>query len=427
MKKKIIFQKCNFNNIYFLFYLIISFINHLIEHYFFSPKENSNKNNSKFNIYLPAKILHNLYIAVLSDFLAIIPHLIRKKLVKKKEEIITPVENEDNKETEDLKLIYTDKSISVGNKKKKKVLLNCIVVGILDFLEKFALILYYLLFIDEQSDIYIFSCIVPFEIICQFMCSFIILNIHFYKLQYFSLFLNLGIFIIILIIDITNCFKNQASKIWRLYFFYLFNITFYSVEYSLGKRIFLYGYISIYKLIIIKGFIVLILSVLFSLIILLVNKDIFVGMGIFFKDKKYILLMIAKIFSTFFSNLFTWLVIDRFSPNYFPLSLLIYEFSSFIVDIIFKKNFFNNCNGDFYVRMFLYLISAIGVIIHNEIVVINICNLGSDTKYFLDLEVKSEELFANTDNPEIMKRYDSLVSEEISESEQSNEKEEIIN
>ena len=65
--------------------------------------------------------------------------------------------------------------------------------------------------------------------------------------------------------------------------------------------------------------------------------------------------------------------------------------------------------------------------IHKEIVVINICNLGSDTKYFLDLEVKSEELFANTDNPEIMKRYDSLVSEEISESEQSNEKEEIIN
>ena len=425
MAKKIIFQKCNFNNIYFLFYFIISFINHLIERNLFSLKEESNKNNSKFNKYLPAKMLNNIYIANISDFLAIIPHLIRKKLLKKKQEKITPVEIEDNKESEDLKLIYNDKNILITNKKKKKILLYCIVVGILDFLEKFSLILYYILFVDEESDIYAFSCIVPFEIICQYICSFIILKIHFYKLQYFSLFLNLGIFIIILIIDIYNCFKNVDSKIWRMYFFYLFNIIFYSIEYSLGKKIFLYGFISIYLLIIIKGFVVLILSFLFSMIILLVDKDIFVSIGFFFREKKYIGLLIAKIFSDFFYCLFTWLIIDRFSPNYFPLSLLMYELCSFLVDIIYKKeNNFNNL--DFYIRIFLYLVSAIGVIIHNEIVVINICNLGSDTKYFLDLEVKSEELFANTDNPEIIKRYDSLAEEEKSD-EQSNENEEILN
>ena len=60
--------------------------------------------------------------------------------------------------------------------------------------------------------------------------------------------------------------------------------------------------------------------------------------------------------------------------------------------------------------------------IHNEIVVINICNLGSDTEYFLDLEVKNEELFANTDNPEIIKRFDSLV--EMPDDEQYNENDE---
>ena len=120
MAKKIIFQKCNFNNIYFLFYFIISFINHLIERHLFSLKEESNKNNSKFNKYLPAKMLNNIYIANISDFLAIIPHLIRKKLLKKKQEKITPVEIEDNKESEDLKLIYNDKNILITNKKKKK-------------------------------------------------------------------------------------------------------------------------------------------------------------------------------------------------------------------------------------------------------------------------------------------------------------------
>ena len=75
----------------------------------------------------------------------------------------------------------------------------------------------------------------------------------------------------------------------------------------------------------------------------------------------------------------------------------------------------------------MYLVSAIGVIIHNEIVVINICNLGSDTKYFLDLEVKSEELFSKTDNPEIMKRYDSLIEDEKSECQHSNENEGVLN
>ena len=64
-------------------------------------------------------------------------------------------------------------------------------------------------------------------------------------------------------------------------------------------------------------------------------------------------------------------------------------------------------------RIFLYLVSAIGVMIHNEVVVINICNLGFDTKYFLDLQVESDELFAKTDNPEIMKRYESEIEIEL--------------
>ena len=80
---------------------------------------------------------------------------------------------------------------------------------------------------------------------------------------------------------------------------------------------------------------------------------------------------------------------------------------------------------DIYIRIFLYIISFIGVIIHNEIVVINICNLGSDTKYFLDLQVELEEQFANTDNPEIIKWYETFemdtVYEEDNEETKKNE------
>ena len=69
-----------------------------------------------------------------------------------------------------------------------------------------------------------------------------------------------------------------------------------------------------------------------------------------------------------------------------------------------------------YVRIFLYAISFIGVLIHNEIVVINICNLGSDTKYFLDLKVRDEEEFSKANDPQIMKKFESFSeNEEVNE------------
>ena len=64
--------------------------------------------------------------------------------------------------------------------------------------------------------------------------------------------------------------------------------------------------------------------------------------------------------------------------------------------------------GHKYIRIILYLISFIGVLLHNEIVVINICGLGSDTKYFLDHIVQSEEEYARSDDPNIIKRYETL-------------------
>ena len=63
---------------------------------------------------------------------------------------------------------------------------------------------------------------------------------------------------------------------------------------------------------------------------------------------------------------------------------------------------------DIYVRIFLYLILIIGVMIHNEIIIINICGLASDTKYFLDLKVEIEQLYSDTDEPEILKRFETI-------------------
>ena len=398
MSKKIIFQKCNFNNIYFLLYIIMQFANIFIE-YKFDPKEDE-VNESPDKYFLPEQIINDFYIHNISDFLAIIPYFIRKKILKKKDKNI-------NMKIDDSSLIYNDNKTLVTNKKKKTILFYLILIGILDFLQKFATTLYSIIYKDKQISIYNFSSTSSLEIISQFICSYIILKIHFYKLQKLSFFLNLGIFIIILIIDIINAVKFIENDI-KSYFFWAFNIIFYSIEYSYAKKILLNGFISVYLLMIIKGSILFILVLLFSLIMLLTKKEIFPRIGFFLTHTKYILLIIAKIFTNFFLSLSTWLIIDRFSPNYFPFALIFNESCYFIVELIVGDDDYTIMGWDLYFRIFLYVISFIGVLIHNEIIIINICDLGSDTKYFLDLKVESEEIFSNADNPEIIKRYETL-------------------
>ena len=199
-------------------------------------------------------------------------------------------------------------------------------------------------------------------------------------------------------------------------FFFAFNIIFISLEFSYVKKILLDGFISIYLLMIIKGVIVLILTVIFSLLLFFVEKDgLFTKVYFLIKDAKYILLIIVNIFLNFLENLFAWLIIDKFSPNYYPFVLIFQEIGSAIVDAVKEneKDFKNEDKDkrkwwDLVLRIILYIFSAICAILHNEIVVINICDLGSDTKYFLDLKVESEIIYGNTDDTEVIKEYETL-------------------
>ena len=405
MSKKIIFQKCHLNNIYFLLYIIMDFINQFISYRLY-PKEDEIKKSDYNNYIVPTLILSKVYLHNLSDFVAIIPFVISTILLKKKKGINSNIKIEDIKHTDESPLIYNDKKKLVSNLKKKRIILYCILIAFLDFLQKFVAVLYSMINHGHGFDIYPFSCYIPFEIISQFLFSYIILKVIYHKLQYFSLFLNLGIFIIILIIDIINIVKCDSFKP-KLFFYYGLTIIFYSIEYSYVKKIIIYGYISLYLVMIFKGLILLIIVLLFTVIMFILDKNYFSKFKFYFTHSKYILLMISKIFSNFLVSLFLWLIIDRFSPNYYPFVLIFNQLTFFILDKI-DNNKARIMGWDLYVRIVLYIISTIGVMIHNEIVVINICNLGSDTKYFLDLKLESEELFSNTENPEIIKRYETL-------------------
>ena len=237
---------------------------------------------------------------------------------------------------------------------------------------------------------------------------------HFYKLQYFSLFLSIGLFIIILIFDIITI-NNDETIDGYVYLFYPLNYLSFAVEYCFGKKVILYGYISIYLLLVIRGLIKVIFVSIFSLFLYVFYEE------NFFKNVSYclqgirIFYFLLNIIIYFFESIFLWIIIDRFSPNHIPLAICIKQIVDFIISLIINSfNDLGSFNWDLYVRIFLYIILIIGVLIHNEIIVINICGLASDTKYFLDLKVKNEELYSDSDEPEVLQKFETIELEDKS-------------
>ena len=127
----------------------MAFINHFIEYKLYPDDDEVDESPNKY--LLPTRIIYELYIYNISDFLAIIPYFIRKKLLKKKEENVN-LKTEDNNNTDDSPLIYNDNTELIYDNKKKSVKLYCIIISILDFLHKFPLVLYSIIFTDKEIN-----------------------------------------------------------------------------------------------------------------------------------------------------------------------------------------------------------------------------------------------------------------------------------
>ena len=393
MKSKIIFQKCNFNYIYFLLYILSFMTMLIIENYLYSDELKKRAQNNL--CYFANKEMIEIFTFNLADFIAIIPYFIRKKLVQG---------NNDNNEYKDkVKLIHKGVDSIL---KRKAIIFYLFLISAFDFLKEFALFVYYLFFSEKNQDKIPFNYTVIFDIILQFIFSYLILRIPFYKLQHFSLYLNVVILFIILALDLIDILKHKIVD-GNIYIVYPFYLIFYCLQYVFGKKIILYGYVNIYIIIIMKGVFKLIFNIIFSLILFKVKKEILITFALYFREKKYILLLFGKVITNFFSELFLWIIIDRFSPNYTPLIIIGEELCCFVIDLIDTKIFLHMGNHK-YVRIILYIISLIGVLLHNQMIVINICGLGSDTKYFLDDIVKNEEEYNNTNDPNILKKFETM-------------------
>ena len=404
--KLIIFQKFNYNYIFFIFYLIFCLATAIIEIYAAKEQEKINK-KGKGHFF---QVIFLITIC-LSDFLALIPYYIKQHLTKNKNETIIN-QDEDLSNTGSI-FIYNNPYLEEKRKKMINLNIYTFLVGLFDFLVETIYFLYNLDNELDSSNYYsLLNSDVIFQILLQYILSIIILKEHFYKHHYLSISINAICFIILYIFDIIDEEFDLLSSL--LYFVYL---SFLALENSYGKKAMMYGYISPFSLLIYKGIYKIILTIIFLIIfipiMITVEKDFLADIEYF--DTNKLFLIIIGFFSKFFKNLFNWILVDRFSPSHLALSLILENLSYFISYII---DYGGNDDGnipiwEICIRIFIYFVLFIISLFHNEIFIITKWGFGDNTKLFLEEKQKEEMLLSNLDtDKDILKRYDTMIEME---------------
>ena len=260
----------------------ISFLINAFIKFYDEPGEWNIDDSEKTKYYLSSQFL-GLFISNISDYISIIPlYLLKKNIHHNKINDNSYLKKAElNGHTQSF--IYNDRVVIEIDKKMKKTKYYCIVVGILYFLQNFCWILYYIIETNNKFDLYTFSSIVPLECLLQFVSTYFLLKIHFYRHHYLSIILNFFIFIFIFIIDLINVVENKSFD-GKILLIYPLIVTCFALELSFAKKVFLYGYRSPYYLLKIRAYINFPLVLLLSIIFLIIDKNNIIRIAFFFDD-----------------------------------------------------------------------------------------------------------------------------------------------
>ena len=385
MGKIFYFQKCEWKYILFLLFFIFSFLQTAIIRWI--------SMNSK-DIAQP---FLNTYLFSFSDLLAIIPFLIvyvRSRRLKERIEI---------KEKKDL-LRHRDW------KRTKKFLILISSVAFLDFASHVSSLIFYIVYGRNERSVSEnnLSSLLIFNTVIIYLLSRLILKTYFYKHHYFSFIINVVCILILGTIDIINIIKSKDKGTTGMVLFYIakkiLSIVFYSIEDVIGKKLLLDSLASVYGLLLYRGLINVVLNCLFSIPFMFIEvtdtSKIIEGTnqrieetGIIFKrilnlfDNLNFFKINLFVITNLFYNIFIWLIIDKFSPSHYSISLILESFGTLIRLWIIEPD-----TVDLPVlRMFIFFILIFGSFIHTEMIVINYCDLQKNTKLFLD-EIEQKDI-----------------------------------
>ena len=167
----------------------------------------------------------------------------------------------------------------------------------------------------------------------------------------------------------------------------ILSIVFYAVEDVIGKKLLMEEFISIYTLLLYRAIFGTIFMIIFSIPFIFVKvtdtsnpnnpvtEIIFNRILKLFEDLNAYRIILFTI-TNWFYNIFIWLIIDKFSPSHYSISIILESFGTLIRLWITEPE-----KTDLPVlRMFIFFILIFASFIHTELIVINYCDLQKNTK-----------------------------------------------
>ena len=391
MRKIFYFPKCEWKYILFLLFFIFSFLQTSIIRWI--------SMNSKD----VAQPFLNTYLFSVSDFLAIIPYLIvflRSRRIKGEEIRLAKINS-----------IKGSFLYNKGDKKSKNFYWLNILVALFDFGSHISSLLFYIVYGRNERSISEnnLSSLLIFNTIIIYVLSRFVLKTYFYKHHYFSFLINVICILTLGTIDIINIIntddKDKGSTGMVIFYIIkkILSIVFYAVEDVIGKKLLMEEFISIYTLLLYRAIFGTIFMIIFSIPFIFVKvtdtsnpnnpvtEIIFNRILKLFEDLNAYRIILFTITNLFY-NIFIWLIIDKFSPSHYSISIILESFGTLIRLWITEPE-----KTDLPVlRMFIFFILIFASFIHTELIVINYCDLQKNTKLFLDEIEKSE--FKNIDD-----------------------------
>ena len=386
--KFITFQKFSWNHILFFAYFVVSMCRKRLTDPLFEFKIQK------------SGYFFQMYVSILSHFIAIIPQIITKYLSRS----VSSEEKKDKNKDNRFYYIYNDKDDYRGRGLYKSTFL----ASLFEFLAMALIFLFYF-FNNEPKiiSIYVLNVYLIFNTVTLYIISYLVLKTYFYKHHYLSFLINSVCILIVLIFDIIKIIQLDIAE-YQYYIFVVLRII-RIILFCFGdcySKIALYSaFLSPYSLLLYKALYETFFLIIFSIpfIFIKINElyvedgTIFIGFGEYLSGIKLVYSSLLFI-SNFLFDLILMTIIDKFSPNHLTLAHILESFGNSIYYLIRNRVEGKENSWTLYATLPIYIVLFIGAMIHNEIFIINKWGLNLKTKLYLDSKFEEESLINDNIN-----------------------------
>jgi len=393
----------NKNHIFFPLLFLSYFLRDLIK----EIRQNLTKDKKLVfgNSYIVKITLIEIYLLTPSNLFVILLFIIERVRTKK-----------DNKSD---KLVAQKPNIHLQFHKRsfvgfRKVLKLVVLTSTFNFIPR--IIIFFLFFFVNDDKNFIssstLSSVSIFYILATSLLSRIFLSSYYYKHHFISLAINIFSLIINIIIDVRNL---DNKYIIILYIINMLGTISYSSASISGK--FLLTYITPYALELYIGLVQIVYLIIMFIPLYFIERN---GENIFNNffeicdDYRVVLLYIANMIFICAYGVFIWIIINKFSPNDYALSMMVENMIDKLFEYVTKPNSFTDNIFISIVQIFIFLLLIIGICIHNEIIVINKCGLDEYTKNKIAMKGDKDknDIYELNESFDTSNSIDNLVEED---------------